>query len=115
MTPSWSHCSADMTYQPSAATKEDLREVAASLGFNIEPKYEADYLWLLQHTIGEIRTVTTLPEYIHPLLKKENKAEARTYTEAKGSENPLNAWRYRVSSSSLYNKGQASPTNSELT
>lgn len=80
----------------STVAQKDLQEVATSLGFQIQPKDEADYLSLLRSAVSAVETVNKMPAYRDPRLSWDDKDETRSYMEPKEAENPLNAWSHRV-------------------
>ncbi|ROW07231.1 hypothetical protein VMCG_03812 [Cytospora schulzeri] len=73
---------------------EAFRELAASLGFPIQPQDEKDYLELLRGVVSAVDTVQAMPAYHHPLIADDT--NGRTYTVPQPSENPLNAWSHRT-------------------
>lgn len=80
----------------STVAQKDIQKVAASLGFQIKPKDEADYLALLQSAVSAVETVDKMPAYRDPRLSWDNKDKTRSYTEPKADENPLNGWSHRT-------------------
>lgn len=73
---------------------EAFRELAASLGFRIQPRDEEGYLELLRGTVSAVEKVQAMPAYRHPLIADDS--NGRTYTVPTPSENPLNAWSHRT-------------------
>ncbi|KAK7725282.1 hypothetical protein SLS63_008279 [Diaporthe eres] len=77
-------------------SKEEFRNLASSLGFQVEPRDEADYLDLLRAAIADIETVQAMPPYHHPLIRTADSAGERASTRPSASENPLNGWSHRT-------------------
>ncbi|KAG6357799.1 hypothetical protein INS49_013678 [Diaporthe citri] len=80
----------------STVSKEEFRNLASSLGFQVEPRDEADYLDLLRAAIADIETVQAMPPYHHPLIRTADSAGERASTRPSAPENPLNGWSHRT-------------------
>lgn len=76
-----------------------FREIIAPLGLSMKPQDEVEYFTLHSLVQQSIGAVAQLPEYVDPQLKPDLGPDPvpRTYEEPAAAENPLNAWRHRVS------------------
>ncbi|KAI3390576.1 hypothetical protein diail_9187 [Diaporthe ilicicola] len=80
----------------STVSKEAFRNLASSLGFQVQPQDETDYLDLLRAAIADVETVQAMPPYQHPLIRTTSSTGERTSLRPSASENPLNGWSYRA-------------------
>ncbi|KAJ0108972.1 hypothetical protein J7T55_005520 [Diaporthe amygdali] len=88
--------SAKLAGEKYTVSKEAFRDLASSLGFQVQARDEADYLDLLRAAIADVETVQAMPPYHHPLIRTASSAGERTSMRPSSSENPLNGWSHRT-------------------